>query len=66
MNMLHPIIFPAIYNINVRLACKMQSGVSSRRSVKATPRWFAGAITIECRTFNRQGTFSYLIYSRAT
>lgn len=66
MNMLHPIIFPAIYNINVRLACKMQSGVSSRCSTKATPGCFAGAFPIECTAFNRQGTFSYLIYSGAT
>lgn len=66
VDMLHPIIFPAIYNINVCLACKMQSGVSNRRSVKATAGWSAGAITIECTTFNRQGTFFYLIYSRAT
>lgn len=66
MNMLHPIIFPAIYNINACLACKMRSGVSSRRSIKATPGCFAGAFPIECASFNRQGTFSYLIYSGAT
>lgn len=56
MDMLHPIIFPALSNISVRLARKMQSGVRRRVAPRQHPN----------RTpSNRQGSVSYLIYSRA-
>lgn len=55
-DMLHPIIFPAISNINLRLGRKMQSGVWKRVGPQQHRNW---------TTSNGRGSFSYLIHRAA-